>query len=352
MGAAIAMMEVLAGPVALAIVAQGRLPDHVQGFGLGHAGHDGHARFDNPRLFAGDQRQRIAQLPHVIEADAGDNGNFGSADIGRIQAAAQPDFQDGHVHLVAGKVQQRGGRGDLEVGWPRFSLSAHFILAIQRIHDGANPADQVDELIGPATPPVDLHPLFDAIHVRRGIQSRAIAGRGQHGRDHRGGRSLALRPRDVDDRKTLVRIAQPGSQFPHPVQAQPARTRREPVGSLVVDPPEQVGECGVVIHDVRGTGHVVSSCRIHGRTFRRDQNALSSQQPGAAARATRYLHRTVDGSGSLPKSATIATWLSLTSIRTEDAPSGASPVNVNATPAATVRRTLDADSTSTGWFAR
>jgi len=195
----------------------------------------------------------------VIEADAGDHGNFGLADIGRIQAAAQADLQDGGFDLVASKVQQGGCGGDLEVGGARFAIVAGFRLAIQRIDGGAKLPDQLDEFVATAPSPVDLHPLFDAFHMRRGVQSRAIAGGGQHGRDHRGCRALALCPGDVDDAKSLLGIAQPGSEFPHPIQIEPTGMIRDLVRALVVDPPEQICQRGFVIHDVRRMGHRISS---------------------------------------------------------------------------------------------
>ena len=63
----------------------------------GHAANDGDAALDNARLFFGDGRQGLAQLLDVVEADAGNQRDGRRADVGRIEPAAEPHFQDGHI---------------------------------------------------------------------------------------------------------------------------------------------------------------------------------------------------------------------------------------------------------------
>src|SRR5207302_9019854 len=96
--------------------------------GLGFGGEDAAdrrpARFDDARLLAGDAGERRAEHLHMIEADAGDDRGFGDNDVGRIEPAAEPDFDDGPVDLARREMEKAESARDLEEGQRLFERPA------------------------------------------------------------------------------------------------------------------------------------------------------------------------------------------------------------------------------------
>src|SRR5687768_12279057 len=84
----------------------GYTTDNRPGFWLHDAADYRSARLDDPGLFEGDARQGIAELLGVIVTDAGDDGNERPADVGRIEAASQADFEHRGIDAAPGEVQK------------------------------------------------------------------------------------------------------------------------------------------------------------------------------------------------------------------------------------------------------
>jgi len=60
----------------------------------------------------------------MVEVDGGDHGDVGIDEIGRVEAAAESDFEDGEVEVAAFEQPQRGERAVFEIGqrhWCPFS---------------------------------------------------------------------------------------------------------------------------------------------------------------------------------------------------------------------------------------
>ena len=93
-----------------AAVLPGDAGDHRLRLRFRDAAHDRHARLDDPGLFAGDRGERVAELLRVVEADAGDDRHDGQADVGRIEPAAESDFQHGRVDLPLDEVHAARSR--------------------------------------------------------------------------------------------------------------------------------------------------------------------------------------------------------------------------------------------------
>ena len=89
--------------------------DDVARFGVEDAGDDGDAGLDDAGFFAGDRCQRVAELLRVVEADAGDDADVRLADVGRVEPAAEADFEHGSVDIGLREVQKGHRGGDFEV---------------------------------------------------------------------------------------------------------------------------------------------------------------------------------------------------------------------------------------------
>ena len=81
----------------------------------GVADDDGAAGAHNAGLLTANAFAVGAQNFHVVEVDAGDDGAIGVDDVGRIQPAAQADFQDHHIEVAAHHDFEDGEHGEFEV---------------------------------------------------------------------------------------------------------------------------------------------------------------------------------------------------------------------------------------------
>jgi len=75
-----------------------------------------HTRLDDPCFFAGNLVEFATQQPGVVSADAGNDRGDWLAEVGGIEASAEPDFEHGPADTAVAEVLpgQRGGQ--LEVG--------------------------------------------------------------------------------------------------------------------------------------------------------------------------------------------------------------------------------------------
>ena len=92
--------------------------DRVQGRAAGR-GDQRPARPGYGRLLARNGFERVAQICAVIQGDVGDNREHGIEHIGRIQPAAQTDFEDAVVHIVPPEEFRRQHHAPLEIGQPQ-----------------------------------------------------------------------------------------------------------------------------------------------------------------------------------------------------------------------------------------
>jgi hypothetical protein len=69
--------------------------------------YNGYTRFDDARLFAGNQFQGITQHIHVVPADVGDYRKQRGDYIGRIEPTTQSNLHYGYIYLLFGEIPQK-----------------------------------------------------------------------------------------------------------------------------------------------------------------------------------------------------------------------------------------------------
>ena len=157
------------------------------------------AGFDDAGLLLRDLFQRVTEDRGVLETDVGDDGGLRRGnDVGGVKLAAHADLQHHDVavhgfkkeHAECGhQLKFRGMYGE-GIGGFEHTLcqrDKHLI----RDHFA-----------------VDLHSLVKAVKVRRGKQSRAVAGGVQDRGENRRGRAFAVRAGDMNELERLLRIAE------------------------------------------------------------------------------------------------------------------------------------------------
>ncbi len=70
---------------------------------------------EDARLFARDVLARRSEIVHVVEIDAGDDGDVGVDDVDRVETAAQAHFEHDGVGRGGGEEPQCGERAVLEI---------------------------------------------------------------------------------------------------------------------------------------------------------------------------------------------------------------------------------------------
>ena len=76
--------------------------------------HQRHARLGDAGLLERDLRQRVPEVSLVIERDRGDRGDRRRQDVGRVEAAAEADLDDGDIDRGALEDLERDRGRDLE----------------------------------------------------------------------------------------------------------------------------------------------------------------------------------------------------------------------------------------------
>ena len=84
-----------------------------------------HALLDNARFVLGDARERAAAAVGVIHGDICNDGQHRLYDICRIEQTAEPRLNDGDLHLLLGKIEERERRQRLELRRVLMSLRGH-----------------------------------------------------------------------------------------------------------------------------------------------------------------------------------------------------------------------------------
>ena len=119
-------------------------------------------------------------------------------DVRRIHAPAETDLERDDIALLLHEVQKGNGRHDLKA-------RGHLAHLLGRVPHGVRECDEglVVNFLS-----VHAHALVKAQQVRRGVEPCAVPRAPQHRGEHRGGRALAVRARDVDESELLLRIAE------------------------------------------------------------------------------------------------------------------------------------------------
>ena len=171
-----------------------------------------HAFLDNARLFRGDLRKRVAKEFDVIHPDGGDDAGQRLLDhIGRIQPSAKPDFQQHDIRRMPREQIKRRSRLDFEDrdGFACIDAFAMIERVAQLVIGHKNAAADLAE----AEALVETHQMRRRIGVN--AQARCL----QNGAEKRHGRSLAVGPGNMNDRRdTSFGMIETLKNAPHPVE--------------------------------------------------------------------------------------------------------------------------------------
>ena len=205
--------------------------------GIGLPEHECRARLDDPGLLGGDRPAPVADEVGVVGPDVRDDGDGAVGDVGGVVAAEHPDLDDGDVDGDLGEPAERGRRRQLEPA--RLDAGERGQLGELGEHLG--------ELVVGDGLAVAADALVEAMEVRARVGTDRQTRLGHERRHHPGGRALAVRPGDVDDRVLPLRLVEDVDERAHPVERQPADGPRPRRGArLVVDvgvePGQGVGE--------------------------------------------------------------------------------------------------------------
>ena len=184
--------------------------------------HGVRAMLDDAALLRGDLLDRVAENGRVLQADVRHDADLRRGDdVRRVHAPAEADLERDDVALLLHEVQKGDGRHDLKA-------RGHFAHALRRVPHGVCERNEgvVVDLF-----PVHAHALVEAQQVRRGIEPRAVPRALEHGGEHRGGRALAVRARDVDEFEFLLGIAEQTQKL---ARARKARRALLPVVELQI----------------------------------------------------------------------------------------------------------------------
>ena len=216
-------VPVLAGDAERRAPAPRRLLDHRQHRVALRRNRRRHAALEDRGLLVGDLLDGVAEEFQMIHRDRRDRAGDRLVDhVGRVEPAAETDFEQRDVGGRAREQQERRRGLDLEHGDRLVAVGA---LAFAQ-HAGERFV--ADELA--AARRADAKALVEAHEMRRGVDVNALARRLQHGAHEGDGRALAVGAGDMDDRRHLpLRMVELVEQAPHPVEREidPLRMQRQ-----------------------------------------------------------------------------------------------------------------------------
>ena len=217
--------------------------NHPAGVGVQGPRDHGDTGPDDAGFLPGDCRDGLAQLPGVVEPNGSDHADQWLAEVGRIEPATEPHFQHHKFRLLIEKVQPAQRGGDFEVSGPQLARQA-----VEVGGDLGHSVDQAGQLGTGGGAPIDGQPLFKSLQVRRREECGADARRFQDPGDHDRGGALPLGAGEMHGGESILRVAQPLEQVPHPFEVNIARLNGPGQLPLEVDSRRQefVGlpECG------------------------------------------------------------------------------------------------------------
>ena len=185
--------------------------------------------FEYAHFLARDQRSRLAQNFGVLEPDVGDDGDLAENDIGRIEPAAEADFNG--RPFDAGLAEDEEGRGSEEIEPGRLgggcAGAPGVFIDVKRLRQRARER----RLVNLAA--LKRHPLGHRLDMGRSVAASLEAGARQRRFDQRRNRALPLGPRDMHGAKGLLRTPKALGEVLH---------RLEPDAHELAWPPLPVGQ--------------------------------------------------------------------------------------------------------------
>ena len=143
----------------------GRNPgNHPVRLRLSHPADSRSRPFEDAGFLGSDRPQGIAQLPDVVEGNAGDDREHRVHDVRRVESPPHADLEHDRLHLPAGKMQEAHGRRDLEEGRPAMVHQVR-IVQLELLDDWADLVDQLDQLVLRGRPAVDGNAPPDGANV-------------------------------------------------------------------------------------------------------------------------------------------------------------------------------------------
>ena len=133
----------------------------------------------------------------MLQADVGDNGNFGRVDdIGGIQGTAHPDLQHHDVAVLFQKILHGDGCDQLKLAWVVF-------------HDiGMDPDLRRNpcEILPRDVLPVHPHAFTEVLNIGRCIEPGPISRMAKNRVQHGTGGAFAVASGNMDEFQLLLRI--------------------------------------------------------------------------------------------------------------------------------------------------
>ncbi len=172
---------------------------------------DGDVWFDDAGFFGGDLFECVAEPIAMVEADAGDDGEGGFADVGGIEAAAEACFEDGPVGAGIVVDEEGDGGEGFEEG---------------KVLEGGARGFECGEALGGAIEggvveggAVEEEAFVDIDEVGRSVAGgRKVCGAEAGVEDGAGG-AFAVGARDVESWEVMFRVAERGRNCADCVEA-------------------------------------------------------------------------------------------------------------------------------------
>ncbi len=161
------------------------------------------AEFLHRHFFAG-----VTQPVGVVQAHGGDHRHVRVDQIDRVQAAAQPHFQNRQVGAAVAEQPQRRQGGEFEIGQRGVAAGGVHLL------EGGAQGVVVHRAVG------QRDAFVEALQMGGGIDAHAAAGGGRQGAGERHHRALAVGAGDGDHRHRQAGRAERLGHPAHPLQAQ------------------------------------------------------------------------------------------------------------------------------------
>lgn len=172
--------------------------------GLGRK-HHRPPRLDDAGLFPGNIRQGISKPLTVIYSYGGDDRKGAAGNAGGIGTATHPCFENGNVHMLFGKIEQRHGGYDFKKGGTVRSGCQDL---------PGKTADCISGNLGA----VNADPFGKSGEMGGGKETGPTPARSHDGRQKSRRGTLAVGPGHVDGPQPLMGIAQPFKQSLDPRQ--------------------------------------------------------------------------------------------------------------------------------------
>jgi hypothetical protein len=216
-------------------------------------------------LLAGDLGDGVAKILLVVERDVGDDGEQRLDDVGRVQPAAETDFQHQDAGVFAIEIQEGDGREPLEEAGQLGKAAVRKQLPAGLVYAGIDLGEVAVWNRFQHAVVRELNAFVHAYQMRAGVEAGSVArgrqDRGQGGR----GRAFAVGAGDQDRWLPSGVIPERGAQQAHVGQIE--LSRRWTAGPTH----RKLGAEGVEMVDGFGVDHAFILERISRRYARRQK---------------------------------------------------------------------------------